>query len=137
MPYEFVQLSSELYLIRWRRSPSIAEANHFIDEHLQLLENAPHPLYFISDLRRGYISDTMVIHRLAKLTQHANYGGGTAFGTSSNLANSFVGIFFRFARGVKFEHNMWRTAKEALNYLESLKPELTAHINWDDTLNYA
>ncbi|MCB9436999.1 MAG: hypothetical protein H6673_08395 [Anaerolineales bacterium] len=136
MPYEFIRLSPELYLIRWYRSPSVAEATQFVDEHLQLLDNALHPLYFISDLRQGYITDTIVIRRLAKLTQHANYGGGTAFGTSNNLASSFVGIFFRFARGVKYEHNIWHTAKEALDYLESLKTGLTANINWDDTLNY-
>lgn len=137
MPHKFVQLSPELYLIRWQRSPSVAEANQFINEHIQLLDDASHPLYFISDLRQGYITDTMVIRRLAKLTEHPNYGGGTAFGTGGNLATTFVGIFFRFARGVNYEHNMWRTAKEALTYLESLKAGLTANIDWEDTLNYA
>ena len=133
MPYHFHALSVDLYLIRWDRVPTSAEATRFIDDHVRLLDEARHPLYFISDLRRGYIHEVAIVRQLARLVEHPNYGGSTAFGNRSRpIAGVFVSLFWHFARdrNPAEQDDMWPTPGEAIRQLEEMKPGITDGIDW-------
>jgi hypothetical protein len=132
--YEFIGLSPELYLIRWYRTPNKVEAFEFIQAHQTLLDNAEQSLYFISDLRKGYIRDGEAVRELAKLLEHPRYGGGTAFNGNNTMAAVFVNLFFKLTRVAHLKHNIWRTGLEGLRYLEGIKAGITNGIDVDAVL---
>ncbi|MBE0689356.1 MAG: hypothetical protein IH587_04460 [Anaerolineae bacterium] len=131
MSYSVHKLSERLYYIRWLKPPTSAEGHAFVDSLGRLLEESPQPVYFISDLRNGQITDVQVLRRLGGLTKHEKWAGSTAF--SERIASKvFVNLFTALAQTRHRE--IWPTAEEALAYLESVCPGLTANIDWQDVL---
>ncbi|MBZ0297014.1 MAG: hypothetical protein K8L99_30925 [Anaerolineae bacterium] len=132
--YALTQLSPQLVLIQWRRSPSAGEAYAFIQELEAVLNNAPEPLYFISDLRLGHIDHAVILRSLGQLTKHLNWAGSTAFG-GTYQTQLYVNLFTRLSRVIKPEREIWDDPEKAIEYLESLSPGLTRGIDWDAALN--
>ncbi len=130
MAYEFHYLSPELVLITWARYPTLGEENQFLQEHTEQLENAEHPLYFISDLRQGRVITLGTINKMSQLAKYPNYGGGTAF-SEDPISRIMVKSFRTLSREASEKTAMFDTVEEALVFLESLKPDITKDIDWD------
>ncbi|MBZ0282824.1 MAG: hypothetical protein K8L97_18945 [Anaerolineae bacterium] len=131
--YTLSLLSDELVFIKWHKihKETTQPEAAFIDELRRLLEQAEHPLYFLSDLRLARIVDVNTLQRLGKLTQHPNYGGGVAF-SEDIISTIFVNLFSKFAADPKKgESVMYKKVEEALTHLEKLKPGLTQGIDWN------
>lgn len=139
MAYEFINLSDELILIRWNRTPTKEEGARYIDEFTALLDKAPHKLYVLSDLRRGHISDARTIQALSRLASHKNLGAGTAFAAGmadQSLKGIFVGLFVNLSRDRSRVGQIAGSLDEALEYLEKAKPGVTKNIDWGAVLKH-
>jgi hypothetical protein len=137
MAYEFVNLSDELILIRWNGTPTKEEGNRYITEFTAMLDQAQHPLYILSDLRRGHISDARVIQSLSRLATHKNLGAGTAFASGiadQSLKGIFVGLFVNLSGNKSRVGQIAGSLDEALDYLETAKPGVTKNIDWEAVL---
>lgn len=136
MDYKIISLSDELVFIRWYHTPphNSTVGDHFVLEIKHLLEAAQRPLYFISDLRRGRIVSMRVIQNLAKLTEHPLWGGSTAF-TGDPVTMMFVRSFKTFSTPSGTRNEIQKTPEEALSFLETLKPGITAGINWQELVS--
>lgn len=131
--YTLKFLSDELVFVKWYkiRKETMKPEVDFTTELHHLLEQSPHPLYFISDLRLARIVDVGILQQLGKLTKHRQYGGGVAF-SEDIISTIFVNLFSKFAADPKKgESVMYKTAEEALAHLEKLKPGLTQEIDWN------
>ncbi len=132
VPYTITPLSDKLIYIRWTTSPTVVDAEEFIRTLKKLLNERETPVYFISDLRHGQITNAGTIQKLAELTAHPNWAGSTAFGNTL-VATIFVDIFKRL-KGAKSDREIWPTAQQALDYLEGISPGLTKGIDWEAVL---
>lgn len=132
-PYELINLPNDIVYIRWYRFPSKAEANQFVDTLQKILDEADHKVYFMSDLRKGYVTDVRLVHKLGSQTTHKNWGGGTAFG-GDPVTGIFLGMFERAADRTVTTGTL-PSAQQALEYLESAKPGITAGIDWEALFN--
>jgi hypothetical protein len=131
LPYTISTLSERLIYIRWEGSPSAEEGLEFINSLNQVLNEAPTPLYFISDLRFGCITRSATLYKLTRLAAHPNWGGSVSFSGSAGIA-VFVNLFARLSRRLTKE--MWSTPHEAIAHLETLQPGLTTGIDWKTVL---
>jgi len=129
MDYEILTLSPRLVFIRWHHSPISTTEKQFLVDLKTLLDEADMPLYFVSDLRKGRIINVQTLQKLAKLADHENWGGSTAFSQSPTTAD-FVRVFATLAKqsSIKDEHQ--DTPEGALAYLERLQPGITDGIDW-------
>lgn len=134
MVYQFNFLTNNLVFIAWEKHPTIEQALQFLQDFEVLLNEANQPLYFISDLRRGYIQNTGLIRRLSALNQHPNYAGGTGF-ADDILSNSLLRLWKQFSRDEDPVSQVWPRAKDAVEYLESLQPGLTHGVEWRTVLH--
>lgn len=129
--YDLRQVSDELIFIKWYKTANdftLSEAD-YIDDLRNRITTAPHPLYFLSDLRQGRIVDVGILQRLGSLTRHPNYGGGSAF-SEDVISSMFVGVFSKFADAKKGSSVFYKTIDQALAYLEALKPGVTTTVDW-------
>jgi hypothetical protein len=133
VPYTITPLSDNLIYIRWTTSPTLVDAEEFIRTLKKLLNERKTPVYFISDLRHGQITNAGTIQKLAELTAHPNWAGSTAF-ANTLVATIFVDIFKRLTRTTKREREIWPTPQQALDYLEGISPGLTKGIDWEAVL---
>ncbi len=133
--YRLQALTKELVYIKWYRlsKEETQSKIHFIRDMEQLLDQAEAPLYFLSDLRQGRIVDVNLLQKLGGLTQHANYGGGSAF-SKDVLSEIFVGLFSKFAAPKQGDSVFYENIEDALAYLESLKAGLAHNIDWNAVL---
>lgn len=131
MFYVIQTLTSELVFIKWYRmpKPGRSPASEFIAELQTQLDQAKQPLYFLSDLRGGLITDVRVLMQLGKLTQHPQYGGGVAF-SHDVLSDIFVGVFTKFAGPAKGDDVLYEQLQQALDDLERRKPGIAQGIDW-------
>lgn len=120
-------LSSNLIFIRWHRMPTPVSEDAFIQTLEQFVERAAGPIYFVSDLEKGHISNVRALRRMADLTKHRNWGGGVSYGR--NIATGVYVQTFKRMAAPNLENNMAASAAEALAFLENLKPGLTAGID--------
>ncbi len=135
--YKVVQLTSELVYIKWHRfaqDDQYVEEQRYIDDIQALLDNAAHPLFFLSDLRGGRIMDITRLKQLAELTHHPNWAGSAAF-AKDPLATIFVGVFRQLTRQDQQHPEIYEQPEEAVSFLESLKPGLTTGIDWAAVLS--
>jgi hypothetical protein len=132
MPYTIIKLSERLYFIRWMADATDEEATRFIAEMTLFLDQAENPLYFISDLTRGCITQLDVLRRLADLTTHRNWSGSTSFASISSSV--FSNLFARLASTRQKDDRTFTNLHDALDYLEELAPGITDRIDWDDLL---
>jgi hypothetical protein len=136
MDYEISRLSESLVYIRWLQTPSLNSASErqYLVDVTKLLDEASTPQYFVSDLRYGRIVTVTILRRLGGLTKHANWGGSTAF-SSNPVTSIMVGFFSRFAHKERPQDEIWNTPEEALAYLESIQPNITADLDWNAILD--
>ena len=130
--YEFRYVADNLVLIRWYRVATQMDSEKYLKELTNTVENAPHPLYFLSDLRQGHITSARVLQVMGRLTQNPNWAGGIAL-VEQLSAEVFVRLFGRFAvpemRGFIFDD-----IQEALQRLEAWQEGITVGHDWDNLL---
>jgi hypothetical protein len=133
--YRLRALTRELIFIKWYRMPSseTRSKTQFIKEMTQILDGADAPVYFLSDLRQGRIVDVSILQKLGGLTQHENYGGGSAF-SQDVLSEIFVGLFSKFAAPKQGDSVFYDKLEDALAFLESTKAGLAQNIDWNAVL---
>src|SRR4051812_19331456 len=96
--YDLRPLTDELIFVKWYKTANSLthpEAD-YIEDLRKRLNDSPHALYFLSDLRSGRIIDVSILQKLGALTRHTNYGGGSAF-SEDVISSMFVGVFSKFA----------------------------------------
>jgi hypothetical protein len=132
MFYEITELKENFLYVRWspKETPKSQPQARYIADLRSRFDAAKQPIYVLSDLRFGKITDVHLLQQLGKLTYHPNFGGGTAF-TADVSAMLYVGVFLRFAAHTKREDGLHTTLAEALAYIESLKAGLTEGIDWE------
>src|SRR5690606_15537960 len=107
----------------------------FLAELQKLLDEAPKPQYFISDLRRGRITDMRSIRQLSQLTKHKNWAGSSAF-SQDPITGILVQSFRTFSPGQRDANDeIQTTPADALRFLSELKPGITDGIDWDAVIN--
>jgi hypothetical protein len=128
MDYEIVQVASNLIFIRWFNEPSAAATEtRFLADLKQIVECSTQPVYFISDLRRGKITNVETLRRLGEMTRMHNWGGSSAF-TDDSYTSLFVNLYSKYGDHSKEE--VWTKPEQALKRLEGLCPGITAGIDW-------
>lgn len=131
MDYEIQKLKPDLIFIRWHRPPTRQSDSQktFLADLKKILDEAPMPIFFLSDLRRGVITNLETLRRLGELTLHPNWGGGVSYGTKFST-DMYVDTFENLSLRKTGDH-MAYTLEDALAYLESLKSGLTSDVDWD------
>ncbi len=132
MFYEIRQLNEQLLYVRWmpQAQPNCHPEGEYIADLRHRFDAAVQPLYVVSDLRYGKITNVRILQQLGKLTFHPNYGGSTAF-TENFTTTIYVSIFARFSAEAKREDDIFSSLSEALAYLESLKAGVTEGVDWE------
>ncbi|MCE7946806.1 MAG: hypothetical protein DYG88_05190 [Chloroflexi bacterium CFX4] len=132
MFYEIHQLTEQLLYIRWiaQAQPNCHPEGEYIADLRHRFDTATQPLYIVSDLRHGKITNVRILQQLGKLTFHPNFGGGTAF-TENFTTTIYVSIFARFSAEAKRENDIFSSLSEALAHLESLKAGVTEGVDWE------
>lgn len=135
--YKITQLTSELVYIKWQRfaqDDQYRDEQHVVNDLRTLLDHTACPLYVLSDLRGGRITDVNRLKQLAELTHHPNFGGSAAF-AKDPLATIFVGVFRQLTRRDQQNPEIYDQPEEAIGFLESLKPGLTTPVDWAAVLS--
>jgi hypothetical protein len=124
-------LKADLLVIRWLSAPAegYQPQAEYIAQFRAYLEAATQPIYILSDLRYGKITNVRILQQLGKLTYHPMFGGGTAFAGDIS-AEVYVGVFSHFASRPKREDVVHANLEAALAYLETLKAGVTEGIDW-------
>lgn len=126
--YRITCLKPNLVLIQWfesppDRSPDVAA---WINELRDMVQRAGTPIYFLSDLRAGRVTDVNALFELAIISKHKNWAAGVSF--SSNISSKvYAGLFARFSQR---EQPIAGSLEAALHTLEAQHPGLTADIDW-------
>ena len=127
--YHIRRLSDQLIYIHWKRTPDEKNENAFLIDLKWTLDASPKPQYVLSDLRYGRIISLRTLQQLAKLTEHVQFAGSTAFSQVPST-KFLVGSFRAFAYKSGSKNEMHETLEEALTFLESLKQDVTQNIDW-------
>ncbi|HEX2618661.1 MAG TPA: hypothetical protein VHL11_00905 [Phototrophicaceae bacterium] len=131
MDYETRKLSDNLIFIRWHRISFASEVSEseqaFVAELKHYLDEATQTIYFVSDLRRGHITNVRALRKMGELTEHPYWGGGVSYGIKASTG-LLVDTFERIALNKTGDH-MARTIGEVGEYLETLKPGIMKGIN--------
>lgn len=136
MNYRIYSLKENLVLITWFQRPHVRSMveEQFIEELTQTLETASQPLYFISDLRRGFIRNPIALRSLAKTFNHTNFAGGVAF-SSDVIVGIDYSIYLVSSRRYNYTRHrespqLYNNIEAAIAHLEQQSPGLTHNINW-------
>lgn len=143
MSYRILWLNPCLYYVKWLEIPkpnSPIMKNYFFELNA-ILDSEENSVYFLSDLRKGHITNVHLLLQLAKVLSHKNYAGGAAF--SGNVSASTDMSMFRYIQDMsrnsnsKSSHELFPSAEEAIDYVESLDAGITKDIDWDEILSEA
>ncbi|MBX3065467.1 MAG: adenosine deaminase [Anaerolineae bacterium] len=126
--FSIKRLKDDLFLITWLAMPSPAVSDEFIKTLAGVLDAADQRISVISDLRRGYIKEVSLIQKLAALTRHPRFRAATAFGSIG--AQVYTGVYQRISERKGHIEDTWLTLEQAIAYLETQQPGLTAGIDW-------
>lgn len=134
MDFEIRILKSNLILIRWHCIPKDQQeaGREWVKALKQQLNEASEPLYFISDLRNGYISDISVLNRASDLSKHRMWGGGVSLSTA-HITSIFVDIFASLGAW-DVQDGMKNNQQELVKFLEEMESGITADVDWDAVL---
>ncbi|MBZ0299084.1 MAG: hypothetical protein K8J31_05055 [Anaerolineae bacterium] len=127
MEYELHAISEDLIFVRWLHDPTPMAENAYLSLLEMLLDEACEPLYLIVDVRDGQPTSPRMLRRVAELSQHPYFGGSVSYGHKAH-ASAHLEAFRR--RAVPGHHeDMVETVGHALDYLDRLKPGVTARID--------
>ncbi len=125
--YTITFIKNDLIFIKWHQTPlnGSLEGVEFVKTLQQILDEAPAPIYILSDLTSGSLTDVVQIRRLSHLAKHANYGGSVAFGDGYQTS-VYAGLFASVAqRADEIQPNL----QKALAHLDEIQPGITAGID--------
>lgn len=131
--FEIEQISPKLFYVRWFTAPKVGSPceRNYVNVLKDVLSQAPQPIYLISDLRRGRISNALVLRELGQLTAHPMLAGSTGF-SSDPVTNLMVSVFKQYARRLNRDsrHETWETPEQAIAYLETLEEGISEGLDW-------
>lgn len=133
MIYQIQLLNKNLVFIQWHAFPDEKQALQYIQDIQGMLDEAEQPLYFLSDLRKGYIIQAHIIRKLSQFTQHPKFGGATSI-SRNNAINPILRLWKLFSSN-KNTSDTWTNLEDAVQYLETLKPGLMQGIDWQEVMN--
>jgi hypothetical protein len=135
MYFQFTRLNEHLFYICWYDTPPLGDSAElqFLEEAKKIVNEATTPQYFISDLRKGRLTNVEILRKLGSVAKNPMWGGGTGF-TLDPLSRIFAGIYVRFAKNAQERDAMFDRPEDALAFLESLKQGITANIDWPKVL---
>lgn len=134
MPYNIQKLHHKLVYIQWCGTASVDECQQYVADLKHLLDNAHDGLYFISDLRRGRITDMNTLYALSKLAQHPQWRGSVGFSLHP-LSQRFAQAYEMMLRKEVTRNQTTLEITGALAFLEGLEPGLTDDIDWQAVLS--
>ncbi len=132
-PFTFSKLSDKLVLITWLKTPDKTAEDDYLKQLGELLDQAEHPLYFISDIRKGRIIGMRSIQKLSEFTAHKNWAGSTAF-SKDPVSKILLSSFKALSAKSDSRNEMHTTPEEAIGFIETLEPGVTKDIDWDTVL---
>lgn len=139
MSYKILMLNPNLYYIKWFEIPkpnSTLMKNYFFELNA-ILDSEEHPVYFLSDLRDGHITNIHLLLQLARVLDHKNFGGCSYFSDKTAAARDVNMFRFVQSSGNSNKHILFSTPDEAITYLETMQDGITKQIDWDEVLNGA
>ena len=128
MSYEFRYLADDLVLILWHRVASKLDADAYLRDLRNAIENASGKIYFFSDLRHGHVTHSRVLREMGRLTAHPNWGGGVAL-VESLSAEVFVRLFGRFVTP-EMKDFIFDKVEDACDRLERWQKGVTQGHDW-------
>ncbi len=141
MSYKILLLKPTLYYVKWSQIPKAnsPEMQRYFFEMNAILDSEAQPVYFLSDLRDGHITNAHLLLQLARVLDHKNYAGGASFSQNNN-ANRDLRIlnYIKTANrngNTKAPNKVFFTPQEALEYLEEMMPTITDGVDWDEILS--
>ncbi len=129
-PFTFTRLSSKLVLITWLKTPDNQAEEAYLHQLGEMLDQAEHPLYFISDIRKGRIIGIRAIQKLSAFTSHKSWAGSTAF-SKDPVSRIMLNSFKALSAKSNSRNEMHTTPEEAINFIETLETGVTQDIDWD------
>ncbi len=132
MTYEIRRLTDNLVYITWHTSPALgsSEESRFLRDVRDILTTAQQPQYFLSDLRKGRITNVKMLHRISKLAEQPTWGGGASF-SQDPLTSMFVEMFAEFVQSTaQRSDGIFDTLEDAIAHLDGLCPGMADSVNW-------
>ena len=123
MDFELHTLSDELIFIRWLRDSSTVSENALLSLIEMLLDEAPSPIYFLTDAQDGLMTNPRALRRMADLTRHNNFGAAVSYGHKVSASKYYE--TFRMMAAPSHREDMVRSVDEALDTLETVRPGIT------------
>lgn len=141
MSYKILLLTPCLYYVKWFDIPKTNNPlmNQYFFELNAILDSEEKPVYFLSDLRDGHITNAHLLIQLAKVLDHKNYGGGCAFGDNAMVQGDVS--MFQYMQKMSRGHNtknsleLFASHEEAIAHLETFEPNITKGIDWDEIIS--
>lgn len=131
--YSIKTLKPNLVLVQWFQTPAINSpvVQQWLDDQLAILNDAAVLVYFISDLRRGSITDVSALrHAASTLSNHPQWGGGVTF--SSRVSSTlYANLFARFSQR---EIEVADSLEAALAALEKIEPNIAEGVDWETAI---
>jgi hypothetical protein len=132
MSYVLTALNPNLIYINLTEAPTPADDQVYIQKVSEILDSATETVYFLVDFRKSITSNVSTIRRLAELTKHDNFGASIAF-SSTQVRQVYAALFAGLAANGQ-TRNFYPDPQGAIDALETLKPGLTADIDWQGVL---
>lgn len=128
--YTITRIKPNLMFVRWFATPLNREdvVRAYFGELRHILQTATQPIYAISDLRDGRITDVKLLYELSKVLDHPHWGGGTSF--SSTLTGTlYADVYAQFADARELPAT--ESLESALAALETLQPGIADGVDWE------
>ncbi|PJF43329.1 MAG: hypothetical protein CUN55_08990, partial [Phototrophicales bacterium] len=125
-------LKPNLVLVQWSAIPPLNAPiiHQWLKEMWDIVRNATEPVYFITDLRFGCVTDVRALKELAEIANHENCALGVGFSKSIS-SEVYAGLFARLSRD---DTPLQDTLEAALKLLEEHHPGITHDIDWEAVL---
>jgi len=141
MSYKILLLKPKLYYIKWTEipKPNSPLMERYLFEMNAILDSEEDPVYFLSDLREGHITNAHLLLQLARVLDHKNYAGGASFSQNDAAERDqrmlqYIQTANRNSK-IKAPNKVFLTPHEALDYLDEVKPGLIEGVDWDEVLS--
>lgn len=141
MSYKILLLYPCLYYVKWFNIPKPNDPlmKQYFFELNAILDSEEEPVFFLSDLREGHITNAHLLIQLVKVLDHKNYGGGCSFGDSA-MVQADVSMFNymqQMSRGNNRQqaNEVFASPQEAIAHVEQRFPDIRSSVDWDEVIS--
>lgn len=143
MSYKILRVNPCLYYIKWFEipKPNNPVMDQYFFELTAILDSEENPVYILSDLRDGHITNIHFLLQLARVLTHKNYGGGATFDDNVNAQKDVY--MFNMIQNMNRSKNprdgvaLFDNPEDALDHVELIQPTITQGVDWDEILRGA